>query len=87
MNGIKNGKPYSAASAVGFRYYGQDTALFSDLSETDQWIVRQWINSNDFKLRSKEIAYLVRQSTGVKITNNQVKDLMLQLGYKPVDEA
>ena len=88
MNGFKNGKPISAARAVGSRYYGEDEALFSALPLADQAVVRSWLDNNlTDKVLSKTVTDKIQKDTAIKITNNQVKDVLLSLGFKVADSS
>jgi hypothetical protein len=73
----------------------QDVRLFSDLTDDEQEYVRKWIDG----LQKTKISVLDRSSYGLKhiieadseeetgnriyLTNNQMKDALLQAGFEP----
>ena len=81
-------RPFSCACG----HFGYDSAKITDLSFKDMREVLTWIT---MKIRpsttpsywtSYGLKHDIEKDTGVYITNNQMKDAMLLLGYMPVDE-
>lgn len=84
--GIINGKPYHTGD-------GEDPKLFSDLSQDDQAICINWVHENVYPRKTINTAHTsygmkhyLQHDTGIYLTNNQFKHLMLVCGYKPRDE-
>lgn len=81
-NGInKDGRPYS---------WKDDNALFTDLTEEQQEKCRQWVLcfcvpavAFTDKVTSYGMKHILESCTGIYMTNNQFKDLMLQMGFYP----
>lgn len=77
----ENGHPYS---------HRDDTKLFSDLPEDKQNLAKEWVEKYCQKavaLNRKHTSYGLKHTlehcTGVYMTNNQFKDLMLICGHFP----
>ena len=69
---------------------GNDTANFSDLSEEEQKIVLEWLQWNVWPAKNKldehssyEMKHILNNRTGIYITNNQMKEAMWNLGFRP----
>ena len=69
-----------------------DYSLFSDLSADDQIKAEAWVTEYckpvktfNTKHSSYGLKHDLQKSTGVYMTNNQFKDLMLQHGFKPAN--
>lgn len=70
---------------------GEDTALMSDLSEDVQRKVSDWIfgklwkrKTPNYEHSSYQLKHQIENELGIYLTNNQMKDAMLQEGFKPV---
>lgn len=69
---------------------GNDTAHFSDLSEEEQKIVLEWLQWNVWLAKNKldghssyGMKHILNNRTGIYITNNQMKEAMWNLGFRP----
>lgn len=69
---------------------GNDTAHFSDLSEEEQKIVLEWLQWNVWPAKNKldghssyGMKHILNNRTGIYITNNQMKEAMWNLGFRP----
>lgn len=69
-----------------------DTQLISDLPPDKQLIVLTWVKSSILPIKSVNheissygIKHLLRDETGIYVTNNQFKDAMLICGFQPVN--
>lgn len=67
-----------------------DDSHFSDLSKEEQKIVMDWLNWNLWPAKSRFDGYtsygmkhIMEHRTNVYITNNQMKEVMWNLGYRP----
>ena len=67
-----------------------DSALFSELSAEDREKISWWINEKlvrrgtpNMRRTSHYLNILLARDTGVRISNNQFKDAMLENGYRP----
>lgn len=70
---------------------GEDAALMSDLSEDVQRQVSDWIfgklckrDTHNYDHDSYELKHRIERELGIYLTNNQMKDAMLQEGFRPV---
>lgn len=70
-----------------------DNALMSDLSEDERRIVHDWIRdtfnpikSYNVKRSTYSLKHLLESKTGIYLTNNQMKDALLNMGYKCQNE-
>lgn len=82
---IIDGHPWSYGD------YGMDVELFADLPEADQALARVWImafmvpSKGECDRTSYGLKHLLEHDTGVYMTNNQFKDLMLTMHHAPID--
>lgn len=91
---IINGHPWSVGCAVQDpAKRGEDTALMSDLPEDVQRKVSDWIfgklrkrDTPNYDHDSYELKHQIQRELGIYLTNNQMKDAMLQEGFTPVKE-
>ena len=89
---IKNGRPYTLNHSICDQELHIDDSLFTDLSEDMQVICKKWVEDNIVSRKTKNdrhssygIKHDLERDTGIYMTNNQFKDLMLICGYQPVD--
>lgn len=86
-----NGLPHSAGY---LNLYGRceldklDNALMSDLSPHERRVVQDWIRDTfnpiktyNVKHSTYSLKHLLESKTGIYLTNNQMKDAMLNMGY------
>lgn len=86
---IQNGRPLTHTQG----HY--DARLIDELAQEDQDKLIKWIKENvyprkdnDFLgITSAKLKYIISQETGIRMTNNQCKDIMLQCGFEPVDNT
>lgn len=92
--GIKDGHPYThwRVSWTDERL-SIDDDLLSDLPEECQKVARIWVmaymiptQTANKHYTSYGLKHILEHDTGIYMTNNQFKDLMLQMGHEPVDE-
>ena len=91
---IVNGHPWSIGCAdPDSRNRGEDAALMADLPEDVQHQVSDWIFANirrrespNYEHDSYQLKHLIEKELGVYLTNNQMKDAMLNEGFFPVKE-
>ncbi len=91
---IKDNHPFSIGYAnPDPSKRGEDGALLSDLPKEDQIKVTDWIFSKlvsrktpNYNHDSYELKHLIESELGIYLTNNQMKDAMLQEGFIPVKE-
>lgn len=87
----KNGRPHSAGYLNPFNMCEidkVDDALMSDLAANTRRIVQDWIRdtfnpikSYNAKHSTYSLKHLLENKTGVYLTNNQMKDALLNMGY------
>ena len=72
---------------------GVDDALMSNLPSNIQQKVSDWIFGKlrkratpNYNHSSYELKHLIESELGIYLTNNQMKDAMLQEGFRPVKE-
>lgn len=65
-----------------------DEALFDEVNENDRQIAMYWVKWNMWPRKtfnpyrsSYGLKHILEEDTGIYLTNNQFKDLMLQCGY------
>lgn len=91
---IVNGHPWSIGCAdPDLNKRGEDAALMSDLPEDVQRQVSDWIfgkiwkrDTPNYDHDSYELKHRIEKELGIYLTNNQMKDAMLQEGFSPVKE-
>ena len=83
-NGIKDGRPFSCTETGG------DYGLFTDLPVNEQKLCCEWVNkycipsATYHRYRtSYGMQHSLENCTGIYMTNNQFKDLMLIKGFEP----
>ena len=77
----------------GRAYTDGDTELYTDLSESEQRTVLNWIRLN-LQPRKTPLLYnssyglkhMLEHDTGIYMTNNMFKDAMLACGFQPANE-
>ena len=69
---------------------GNDTTHLCDLSEEEQEIVLEWLQWNVWPAKNKldghssyGMKHILNNRTGIYITNNQMKEAMWNLGFRP----
>ena len=91
---IINGHPWSIGCGdPNPSKRGEDAALMSDLPVEIQHKVSDWIfgklwkrNTPNYDHDSYELKHRIENELGIYLTNNQMKDAMLQEGFNPVKE-
>jgi len=91
---IINGHPWSIGCADPHPdKRGEDAALMSDLPEDVQIKISNWIfgklrkrKTPNYNHNSYELKHQIERELGIYLTNNQMKDAMLQEGFRPVKE-
>ena len=89
---MRNGHPWSVGCVLpGEGPTGEDKRLLSDADPKEQEIIMNWIAKNLQRRKTPNMFYssynykhMLENETGIYITNNQMKDAMLQAGYEPV---
>jgi len=87
----RNGLPHSAGY---LNSYGRceidrlDEALMADLPPSERRIVQEWIRDTfnpikayNHKHSTYALKHLLERKTGIYLTNNQMKDALLNMGY------
>lgn len=84
------GDPITVSSVPA---YYLDDELLDDLPKRQRKEVLNWIKNNiferktlNFKYHTYHLKHLIQWDTGIYMTENQMKDAMLQLGYYPNDK-
>ena len=93
-SGIVNGHPWSIGCAdPDPQNCGEDAALMSDLPEDVQRQVSDWIFASirkrefpNYEHDSYQLKHQIERELGIYLTNNQMKDAMLNEGFRPVKE-
>ncbi len=91
---IVNGHPWSIGCAdPDPKKRGEDAALMTDLPEDIQHKVSDWIFANIRKRESPnydhdsyQLKHQIERDLGIYLTNNQMKDAMMNEGFHPVKE-
>lgn len=93
QNYIKDGHPHSCGFMSDVEE-GIDDALLQDLPDYEQSIVLEWIENAfipgkcfNHKHTSYGLKHILHGDTNIYLSNNQFKDAMLIMGYKPKDES
>ena len=93
---IVNGHPFSCGMSPleeSEKINHIDAKLFSELDKADQDKCKKWVKqlkktkSSVLHITSYGLKHMLEKDTGVYMTNNQFKDLMLECGFEPVKET